>query len=237
MVRLGHAGPRGATEPADRGVDLPLRTGGWPLVAASAVRYAPFGVIPATLDRAGMARVRDAFAAAAERAADAGFDALELDAAHGYLLASFLSPLTNHRDDGYGGSAENRLRFPLEVLAAIRDRWPADRLLAVRLSVTDWARGGLSVDDGIEVARAMSDGGARLVHVEAGQTVAAGQPEYRRGYLTTISDRVRSEAGVPTLVGGYLTTLDEVNTIVAAGRADLCLLEPATPGPDRGLWP
>jgi anthraniloyl-CoA monooxygenase len=237
MVRLGHAGPRGATEPAERGIDLPLRTGGWPLVAASAVRYAPFGAVPAALDAAGLATVREEFVAAAARAAAAGFDALELDAAQGYLLASFLSPLTNRRDDGYGGSLENRLRFPLEVLAAVRVQWPADRLLAVRLSVTDWARGGLSVDDGIAAARALRAAGAQLIQVEAGQTVAGGWPEYRRGYLTTLSDRVRSEAAVPTLVGGYLTTLDEVNTIVAAGRADLCLLEPGGPGPGRELWP
>jgi anthraniloyl-CoA monooxygenase len=170
-------------------------------------------------------RLRDAFASAAARATEAGFDALELDAAHGYLLASFVSALANRRDDEYGGSLANRLRFPLEVLAAVRDRWPDDKLLAVRLSATDWARGGMSADDGIEVARAMAAGGAQLIHVEAGQTVAGGMPEYRRGYLTTLSDRVRNEARVPTLVGGYLTTLDEVNTAVVTGRADLCLLD------------
>ena len=138
--------------------------------------------------------------------------------AHGYLLGSYLSPLTNDED--------NRLRFPLDVLDDVRRAWPDDRLLAVRLSVTDWARHGLGVDEGIEVARALTgSSGAQLVHVEAGQTVAEGQPEYRRGFLTALSDRVRSEVGVPTLVGGYLTTGDELHTIVGAGRADLCLLE------------
>jgi anthraniloyl-CoA monooxygenase len=244
MIRLGHAGRRGATEPRSRGVDLPLRDGGWPLVSASALPYGPFAQVPAALDADGMARVRDAFAAAAARAAELGFDALELDAANGHLLASFLSPLANRRDDEYGGSLENRLRFPLEVLAAVRERWPDDRLLAVRLSVTDWGRGGaadvvggagrasgqtrrggLTADEGVELARAMAGGGAQLIHVEAGQTVAAGVPEYRRGYLTVLSDRVRNEAAVPTLMGGHLTTLDEVNTAVVAGRADLCLLE------------
>jgi anthraniloyl-CoA monooxygenase len=177
------------------------------------------------MDTDDMERVRAAFAGAATRAAAAGFDALELDAAHGYLLGGFLSPLANRREDEYGGSVENRLRFPLEVLAAVRGAWPAQRLLAVRLSVTDWARGGLTVDEGIELARAMVAAGAQLIHVEAGQTIAGGVPEYRRGYLTTLSDRVRNEARVPTLVGGYLTTLDEVNTAVVTGRADLCLLE------------
>ncbi|HEX5995169.1 MAG TPA: FAD-dependent monooxygenase [Jiangellales bacterium] len=225
MVRLGHAGRRGATEPRSRGVDVPMRDGGWPLIAASALPYGPSARTPTAMDADDMDRVRVAFAGAAARAADAGFDALELDAAHGYLLAGFLTPLANRREDGYGGSFENRLRFPLEVLAAVRDAWPAERLLAVRLSITDWARGGVAADEGIEIARAMAAAGAHLIHVEAGQTIAGGVPEYRRGYLTTLSDRVRNEARVPTLVGGYLTTLDEINTAVVTGRADLCLLE------------
>jgi anthraniloyl-CoA monooxygenase len=172
-----------------------------------------------------MARVRQAFTAAASHAAIAGFDALELDMAHGHLLASFLSPLTNRRHDGYGGSLDNRLRFPLEVLDDVRAAWPNDRLLGVRLTVTDWASGGVGVDEGVEVARALKEHGAQLIHVAAGQTVPEVQPDYRRGFLTALSDRVRSEARVPTLVGGYLTTPDEVNTIVGAGRADLCLIE------------
>jgi anthraniloyl-CoA monooxygenase len=169
-----------------------------------------------------MDRTTEGFAAAAELAARAGFAAIVLDASHGYLLATFLSPLTNHRDDAYGA---DRLRFGVEVLDAVRGAWPEDRVLAVRLSVDDWARGGLTVEDGIEVARALAAAGAQLVHVEAGQTVAEGRPTYRRGFLTALSERVRMEARVPTLVGGWLTTLDEANTIVAAGRADLCLLE------------
>jgi anthraniloyl-CoA monooxygenase len=225
MLRLGHAGRRGATQPRHRGVDLPLRSGGWPLLSASAVAYGPASPRPRAMDGDDMERVQSAFRAAASRAVRAGFDGLELDMAHGGLLASFLSPLANRRDDGCGGSLANRLRFPLEVLAGVRSVWPEDRLLAVRLSVTDWARRGLPVEDGIEVARALVDGGAQLVHVEAGQTVAESQPEYRRGFLTTLSDRVRSEAQVPTLVGGYLTTADELHTVIGAGRADLCLLD------------
>src|ERR671910_1110384 len=237
MLRLGHAGRRGATQPRTRGVDLPLPTGAWPLLSASPRRYGPLSPEPKAMDDEDMARVRHAFTAAASRAAIAGFDALELDMAHGYLLASFLSPLTNQRDDGYGGSVGNRLRFPLEVLEDVLTVWPDDRLLGVRLTVTDWARGGLGVDEGVEIARALTNHGAQLVHVEAGQTVAEAKPEYRRGFLTALSDRVRSEARVPTLVGGYLTTPDEVNTIVGAGRADLCLLELAETGLNRQVAP
>jgi anthraniloyl-CoA monooxygenase len=233
MLQLGHAGRRGATQPRTHGVDLPLRTGGWPLLSASPLRYGPFGPEPKAMDDEDMARVRHAFAAAASRAVIAGFDALELDFAHGYLLASFLSPLTNRRHDGYGGALGNRLRFPLDVLDDVRTVWPDDRLLGVRLTVTDWARGGLGVDEGVEIARALTEHGAHLIHVEAGQTVAEGQPEYGRGFLTALSDRVRSEARVPTLVGGYLTTPDAANTIIGAGRADLCLLELTVTDLDR----
>jgi anthraniloyl-CoA monooxygenase len=218
-VRLGHAGRRGATRPSG-GVDVPLRDG-WPLLSASPLPYTPFSATPAEMSEADMARVRDDFTAAAERAREAGFDALELELADGYLLASFLSPLTNRRDDEY--SAEP-LRFPLSVVDAVRTVWPG--LLMARLTVTDWARGGTTVEQGIHHARVLAAHGVDLVHVRAGHTTATSRPEYRRGYLTTLSDRVRNEGGVPTLVGGYLTTPDEVNTVVAAGRADLCLFEP-----------
>ena len=167
-----------------------------------------------------MAAVRTDFVTAAARAAELRVDVLELDFAHGYLLASFLSPLSNRRTDVYG---EDRLRFPLEVLDGVRAAW--EGVLAVRLSVTDWARGGVSVDEGIANARALVEHGCDLVHAEAGQTIAEDRPEYRRGFLTALSDRIRAEARVPTLVGGHLTTLDDVNTIVGAGRADLCILD------------
>ncbi|MGH3876797.1 MAG: FAD-dependent monooxygenase [Actinophytocola sp.] len=219
-VRLGHAGRRGAVR--ESGVDVPLRDG-WPLLSASPLRYAPFGPVPREMSAADMEQVRSEFVAAATQARSAGFDALELDLADGYLLASFLSPLTNRRTDAFG---TDRLRFPLSVVDAVRAAWPADRLLVARLTVTDWARGGLTVEDGIAHAGALAAHGVDLVHVRAGHTTASSRPEYRRGYLTTLSDRVRNEAGVPTLVGGYLTTPDEMNTIVAAGRADLCLFDP-----------
>jgi anthraniloyl-CoA monooxygenase len=241
-VQLGHAGARGAARPARYGVDVALPAGqAWPLVAASAVRYGPYSAVPRTLDADGMARLCEAFAAGAAALAGAGVDMLELDLAHGRLLAGFLSPLTNHRDDSYGGSLANRLRFPLAVVSAVRAVWPAPRPLVARLTVADWTmppspspmpspssssrRRGLVVTDGIEAARELAAAGVHLVHVEAGQSVAEEQPEYRRGFLTELSDRVRNEGGVPTLVGGYLTTLDEANTVLAAGRADLCLLD------------
>jgi anthraniloyl-CoA monooxygenase len=204
----------------ESGVDVPLRDG-WELMSASPLRYAPLGSVPREMTPADMARVRDEFAAAATRAADVGFDVLELDLADGYLLASFLSPLSNRRTDDFG---TDRLAFPLSVVDAVRAAWPG--LLVARLTITDWARGGLTVEDGIANARACAEHGVDVVHVRAGWSTVRSAPEYRRGYLTTLSDRVRNEAGVRTLVGGYLTTPDEVNTVVAAGRADLCLFEP-----------
>jgi anthraniloyl-CoA monooxygenase len=208
LLRLTHAGRRGATQPRSRGVDLPLADG-WPVVAPTKRPYGPFGAIPGEPDEDA---VVDAFVAAAstERA-----EVLELDMAHGYLLGSYLSPLTNDEDD--------RLRFPLRVLEAVRAVWAGP--LAVRLSVTDWHPRGNTVEDGIAFARALVAHGCDLIHVEAGQTVHDDRPQYRRGFLTALSDRVRNEARVPTIVGGYLTTLDEANTIVGAGRADLVQLD------------
>jgi anthraniloyl-CoA monooxygenase len=218
-LQLGHAGRRGACRPRSVGVDIPLHDG-WELVSASPLPYGPFSVVPRELDEEGMAAVRADFLAATSRAAELGVEILELDFAHGYLVASFLSPLSNRRTDAYG---VDRLRFPLEVLDDVRRAW--EGVLAVRLSITDWARGGASVDDGIVIARAMVEHGCDLVHTVAGQTVAEDRPEYRRGFLTALSDRLRAEVGVPTVVGGHLTTLDDVNTIVGAGRADLCILD------------
>src|SRR5215211_1499274 len=207
LLQLGHAGRRGSCRPASAGRDLPLPDG-WPIVAPSQLPYGPFSPVP---DRPNEREVLAQFVAAAKVDADV----LELDMAHGYLLGSYLSPLTNPEED--------RLRFPLEVLEAVRGVWAGP--LAVRLSITDWHPRGNSVEEGIAIARALGDAGTDLIHVEAGQTVHDDLPEYRRGFLTALSDRVRNEARVPTIVGGYLTTLDEANTIVGAGRADLVLLD------------
>ena len=215
VLQLGHAGRRGSCRPRSEGVDLPLGDG-WPLVSASALPYGPFSAVPAAARRrAAWPPCARASCAAARRADELGVAVLELDLAHGYLLGSFLSPLTNPDGD--------RLRFPLEVVTAVRAVWP--RCLAARLSVTDWHPRGNSVDDGIAIARALRDAGVDLIHVEAGQTVHDDKPDYRRGFLTALSDRVRNEARIPTMVAGHLTTADEANTIVGAGRADLCVLD------------
>jgi anthraniloyl-CoA monooxygenase len=223
-VLLTHAGRRGSTRPNAHGADLPLRQDGWPLVAPSPIAYAPRMPVPRQADGDAMKRVCDGFAEAARRVAGVGFDVLELDMGHGYLLASFLSPESNRREDEYGGDLAGRMRFPLDVLDAVREAWSG--LLAVRLNVIDGTRHGLKLPEGIAIARELAAHGCGLVHVVAGQTVPeAPQADYRRGFLTPLADRVRAEARVPTLVGGYLTTPDEANTILGAGRADLCLLD------------
>jgi anthraniloyl-CoA monooxygenase len=220
LLRLTHAGRRGATQPRSRGVDLPLADG-WPLVAPTKRPYGPFGAIPGEPDEDA---VLDAFVAAA---GNASADVLEIDMAHGYLLGSYLSPLTNDEDD--------RLRFPVRVLEAVRAAWEGP--LAVRLSITDWHPRGNQIEDGIAIARALAGHGCDLIHVEAGQTIHDDRPQYRRGFLTALSDRVRNEARVPTFVGGYLTTLDEANTIIGAGRADLVLLDLPDTEIERPLQP
>jgi anthraniloyl-CoA monooxygenase len=224
-IQIGHAGRRGSTRPRREGADLPLRDGGWPLVSASPLPYTPVSATPREIDAEDMLRVREQHANAAQRALAAGFDALELNFAQGYLMASFISPLTNRREDEFGGSLENRLRFPLEVLEAVRSVWPQDRPLIVRITASDWSSRGLPLDEAVDAARGLRARGCDIVHVSAGQTVCEDRAEYRRGFLTGLSDRIRAEAEVPTLVAGYVTTEDEVNTIVGAGRADLCLLE------------
>ena len=170
-----------------------------------------------------MERVRGEFATAASQAIDAGFDALELNLAHGYLLASFLSPLSNRREDAYGGTLEQRLAFPLSVVSAVRRVW-GKRPLSARISAVDWAPRGNRIEDGVEVTKALA-ADCDLVHVDAGQTTAGARPEYGRSYLMSFADRIRSEAEVNTLVGGYVTTSDEINTAVGAGRADLCVFD------------
>ena len=222
VLQLGHAGRRGACRPAALGIDVPLRDG-WPLVSAAPLRYGPYSAVPGVLDDAGRAEVLASFVRAARRAAELGVDVLELDLAHGYLLGSFLSPLSNPDGDR---------AFPLEVVGAVRAAW--SRVLAARISVTDWHPKGNSVEDGIAVARDLREAGVDLIHVEAGQTVHDDRPEYRRGFLTALSDRVRNEARIATLVRGHLTTADEANTIVGAGRADLCLLDLPPASVDSG---
>ncbi|MBF5042115.1 bifunctional salicylyl-CoA 5-hydroxylase/oxidoreductase [Aggregicoccus sp. 17bor-14] len=225
-LQLGHAGRKGSTEVPWRGDDVPLppEHGGWECLAPSAIPYAPQLPAPREMDRADMERVREQFAQATRRALAAGFDMVEVHMAHGYLLSSFLTPLANRRRDAYGGSLENRMRFPLEVLAAVREAWPAHKPLSVRISATDWAPGGLDGDDAVVLSRALKAGGADIVHVSTGQTVAEAKPIYGRMWQTRFADQVRNEAQVPTIAVGNITTGDQVNSILAAGRADLVAL-------------
>ncbi len=225
-ARLGHAGRRGSTRPRSEGLDLPLGVGGWPLLSASPIPYLPGGAPPKAMNRSDMERVCDQYVRGAKMAEQAGFDMLELYFAHGYLLASFMSPLTNHRSDGWGGTPENRLRYPLEIIDAVRAVWPADKPLCVALSATDWARGGVTSDDAVVIARALKEHGADLLDVLAGQTTLESQPVYGPCFLTYFSDQLRNEARIATLTSGAITASDHVNNIVAAGRADLCMMEP-----------
>ncbi len=224
-MQLGHAGRKGSTRVSWEGTDMPLAEGNWPLVSASSLPYIE-GVsqVPQAMTRGQMDAVRDEFVAAARRAAQAGFDWLELHCAHGYLLSSFISPLTNLRDDDYGGSLDNRLRYPLEVFAAVRDVWPAGLPMSVRISAHDWVEGGITADDAVAIAARFKDAGADLVDCSSGQVSKAEQPVYGRMYQTPFSDRVRNEAGVPTIAVGAIFEADHVNSIIASGRADLCAL-------------
>jgi anthraniloyl-CoA monooxygenase len=223
-LQLGHAGRKGATKLMWDGIDRPLEEGGWDIVSASPIPYFPDSQVPRELDRDAMDAIKAAFVAAAERGERCGFDMLELHCAHGYLLASFISPLTNERTDAYGGSLENRLRFPLEVFETLRAIWPKHKPMSVRISATDWADGGITGDDAVQIARAFAEAGVDLVDVSTGQTVRDAQPVYGRMFQTPFSDQVRNEARVATMCVGNITSADQVNTILAAGRADLVAL-------------
>ncbi|MEV6054633.1 bifunctional salicylyl-CoA 5-hydroxylase/oxidoreductase [Streptomyces sp. NPDC052107] len=223
-VQLGHSGRKGSTKLMWEGMDEPLPHGNWPLVAASPLPYKPGSQTPRQLSRAQLTDVREQFTAAAWRAARAGFDLLELHCAHGYLLSGFLSPLTNRRTDTYGGSPERRLRFPLEVFDAVRAVWPAERPMTVRISATDWAGGGTTAEDAVEIARAFAAHGADAIDVSTGQVVAEERPEFGRSYQTPFADRIRHEAGVPVIAVGAISSWDDVNSLILAGRTDLCAL-------------
>jgi anthraniloyl-CoA monooxygenase len=226
-VVLTHAGRRGSMRPPSDGVDRPLRDGGWETVAPSALPLTARHPVPKELDADGIARIADDFASAAGRAAASGSLSLVMvDMAHGRLLASFLSPMTNRRTDAWGGSLENRMRFPLEVFERVRAAWPPDLPAGVQLTCSDMARGGFDVDGAVVVAGALRDRGCDLIEVAAGQTIHGGQPDYRRLFLVPLADRIRNEAGVVTMVGGNITKPDDANTILAAGRADLVSIDP-----------
>ena len=222
-MQLGHAGPKGSTRELWEGTDQPLPSGNWPLVAASEEQYAA-GVsqIAHAATTEDMQRIRDDFVRAAFATAEAGFDWLELHCAHGYLLSSFISPLTNRRTDAYGGDLENRCRFPLEVFRGIRAVWPEEKPMSVRISAHDWVPGGITPDDAVEIARLFKAAGADLIDVSSGQVSKQEKPIYGRMYQTPFADRVRNEAGIATIAVGGIAEADHANSIIAAGRADLC---------------
>ncbi|MFO1397198.1 MAG: bifunctional salicylyl-CoA 5-hydroxylase/oxidoreductase [Burkholderiales bacterium] len=223
-LQLGHAGPKGSTQVGWEDADMPLATGNWPLLAPSPIAYGPHNQVPRAMTRADMDHVRDAFVCAARWGAEAGFDWLELHCAHGYLLAAFLSPLTNRRTDEYGGSLVNRCRYPLEVFRALREAWPKDRPMSVRISAHDWAPGGNTPDDAVAMAAMFKDAGVDLMDVSSGQTTREARPVYGRMYQTPFADRVRNEVGIATMAVGAIFEPDHVNSILMAGRADLCAL-------------
>jgi anthraniloyl-CoA monooxygenase len=221
-IQLGHSGPKGSTQLGWEAIDEPLTSGNWPLLSASAVPYGEQNQVPRAMTRADMDAMTAAFVAATQRAAAAGFDWLELHAAHGYLLSAFICPLTNRRTDDYGGSLANRCRYPLEVFAAMRAVWPADKPMSVRISAHDWAPGGNTPDDAVEMARLFKAVGCDVIDVSSGQTTRAAKPVYGRMYQTPFADRVRNEAGILTMAVGAISEADHANSIIGAGRADLC---------------
>jgi anthraniloyl-CoA monooxygenase len=224
-LQLGHSGRKGSTRLMWEGIDEPLESGNWEVCGPSAIAYRP-GVnqVPRELTLAEMAVIKDEFVAAARAADRSGFDLIELHCAHGYLLSSFISPLTNRRSDGYGGSLERRLAYPLEVFTAVRAAWPRDKPMTVRISATDWCEGGVTAADAIAVARAFAAAGAAAIDTSTGQVTPDEKPAFGRSYQTPFADAIRNQAGVATIAVGVISSFDDVNSIILAGRADLCAL-------------
>ncbi len=221
-MQLGHAGRKGATRLAWDGMDEPLDDGAWELISASPLPYLPHSRVPRAMTRVDMDRVKEDFVGATRMAAEAGFDILEFHCAHGYLMSSFLSPLTNRREDEYGGPIENRARYPLEVFAAMRAVWPEDKPMSVRLSCHDWFPGGNTADDAVAFARLFKSAGADILDCSSGQVWKGDSPVYGRMYQTPFADRIRNEVGIPTIAVGAIFEADHANSIIASGRADLC---------------
>ena len=250
-MQIGHAGRKGSTQVGWEEMDAPLKDGNWPLLSASAIAWAPGNAMPKAMDRQDMDIVREQFVAATRMAARCGFDMVELHAAHGYLISSFISPLSNIRTDDYGGSLGNRLRYPLEVFAAMRAVWPAEKPMSVRISATDWTGdNGVDGSEAVDIAEAFRNSGVDIVDVSAGQTSIEARPVYGRMFQTPFSDRIRNERNIPTMAVGNIYEPDHVNSILMAGRADLvCLARPhlanpywtlhaaAALGDDAATWP
>jgi anthraniloyl-CoA monooxygenase len=224
-MQLGHSGPKGSTQLGWEDADAPLPHGNWPVIGPSPVAWSPRNQVPREMTSADMDRVRGEFVQGANAAARAGFDLLELHCAHGYLLSAFISPLTNRRTDAYGGSLENRLRFPLEIYHAVRAIWPAAKPISVRISATDWVGDeGITPEDAVDIARLLGEAGVDIINVSAGQTSTRARPVYGRMFQTPFSDRIRNETGIATMAVGNIYEPDHVNSILMAGRADLCCL-------------
>lgn len=224
VMQLGHSGRKGATKLAWEGADEPLDEGSWPVCGPSPIPWTPDNQVPRALTREDMRRIRDEFVGATGRAQAAGFDMVELHCAHGYLLSSFISPVTNIRTDEYGGSLENRMRYPLEVVDAMREVWPKEKPMSVRISATDWVPGGIGIEDSIEIARMLKAHDVDIVDVSAGQVTPEQQPVYGRMFQVPFAERIRIDIGMRTMAVGNIYEPDHVNSILAAGRADLCLL-------------
>jgi anthraniloyl-CoA monooxygenase len=223
-LQLGHSGRKGSTRLMWEGMDEPLPAGNWEVLAPSPIPYSEVNQVPRELTHDGMAEIREQFARAAAAGERAGFDLLELHCAHGYLLSSFISPISNQRSDEYGGTLQNRLRFPLEVFDAVREAWPARKPMTVRISATDWYPGGNDAEDAVEIARAFAAHGADAIDVSTGQVIKDERPAFGRSYQAPYADRIRNELGIATIAVGVISSYDDVNSLVLAGRADLCAL-------------
>jgi anthraniloyl-CoA monooxygenase len=223
-LQIGHSGRKGSTKRMWEGDTDPLDEGNWPIMAPSPIKYRPDSQVPREMTGADMEMVLDQHVEAARRGAAVGFDWLELHFAHGYLVSSFLTPLANQRSDRYGGSLENRMRYPLEIFGAVREVWPAEKPISVRISATDWVEGGFDGDDAVVFASELKGHGCDLIDVSTGQTTIQARPEYGRLYQTPFSDRIRNEAGIATMTVGAVSSIDDVHNILVAGRADLCVL-------------
>jgi len=223
-LQLGHSGRKGSTRLMWEGIDEPLPDGNWAVCGPSPIPYSARNQVPRELSRAELAEIRDQFVRAAQAGERCGFDLLELHCAHGYLLSSFVSPITNRRQDEYGGTLANRLRYPLEVFAAVRAAWPADKPMTVRISATDWCEGGVTAEDSVEIARAFAAAGVDAIDTSTGQVTPEEKPAYGRSYQTPFADRIRNQLGIATIAVGAISSYDDVNSIVLAGRADLCAL-------------
>jgi anthraniloyl-CoA monooxygenase len=223
-LQLGHSGSKGATKRMWEGNEQPLEDGSWEVIGPSPLPFRDGMQVPREMSRRDMDQVREQFVRATRMAIDAGFDMVELHCAHGYLLSAFITPVSNRRTDGYGGSLDNRVRFPLEIFTAMRAIWPASRPMSVRVSATDWTDDGLTGEEAVRAALAFHAAGADIIHVSAGQTTSRAKPVYGRMFQTPFSDLIRNEGRIPTIAVGNITDADQVNSIIASGRADLCAL-------------